>query len=104
MPLTDSSYWTDEFRRVLSCYDEALLRQVAAKLVKPRSQWPSPELIDRSLAILENTPVIDRRLKELEPIQRQLLALIGNSRQPLWNLGSLVELAIALGQPDGLSP
>lgn len=104
MPLTDPSHWTEEFRRVLSCYDESLLRQVAAKLVKPRSQWPAAELIDRCLAILENTPVIDRRLKELEPIQRQLLALIGHSRQSLWKLGSLVELAIALGQADGLSP
>ena len=28
----------------------------------------------------------------------------GRSRQPLWSLGHLVELSMALGQPDGLKP
>jgi hypothetical protein len=33
-----------------------------------------------------------------------VLACIGHSRQPLWQLGNLVELALALGQEDGLRP
>lgn len=85
-------------------YDEALLRQVAARLFKPRSQWPAAELIERSLAALENPTVIARRLKELAPAERQVLALIGHSRQPNWHLGNLVELAMALGNSDGLPP
>src|SRR5262249_15440986 len=38
------------------------------------------------------------------PAARQVLALISHSRQPCWNLGNLVELAIALGHGDGLQP
>src|SRR5262249_13014798 len=55
-------------------------------------------------AAAENPPVIDRRLKELTATSRRPLAAIGQSRQPRWLLGSLVELAIALGESDGLKP
>ena len=47
---------------------------------------------------------MDRRLRELEPAERKLLALIGHSRQPLWGLGNLIEMMIALGEEDGLRP
>jgi hypothetical protein len=33
-----------------------------------------------------------------------VLTCIGHSRQPLWQLGNLVELAVALGQEHGLAP
>src|SRR6476646_2341997 len=90
--------------RALRRYDEALLRPVAGRLLRPRNQWPLDDLIARCLATLSDVPTIDRRLKELEPAERQLLALIGHSRQPLWALGNLIELMMSLGQPDGLAP
>jgi hypothetical protein len=104
MPVVDPDYWSDLLRQTLACYDEALLRQVAARLVKPRNQWPVEDLIERGWATTTNPAVIDRRLQELTPAARQVLALIGHSRQPCWQLGNLVEMAIALGQTDGLPP
>src|SRR5262245_59814341 len=98
------SHGTDRVREILQHYDEGLLRQVAGRLVKTRSQWPAEELVERCLAATTNAAVLDRRLKDLEPAGRQLLAVIGHSRQPRWRLGSLVELSMALGQPDGLKP
>src|SRR5262249_58854824 len=80
------------------------LRQVAARLVKPRNQWPVEDLVERAAAISSNPAVIDRRLQDLTPAARQVLALISHSRQPCWNLGNLVELVIALGHGDGLQP
>ncbi|HEY7310972.1 MAG TPA: helicase-associated domain-containing protein [Gemmataceae bacterium] len=104
MPVVDPALWSELQRRTLTCYDAALLRQVAARLVKPRNQWPAEELIERGAAILSNPAVIDRRLQDRTPAARQVLALIGHSRQPCWHLGNLVELAIALGHSDGLQP
>ncbi|HTU17675.1 MAG TPA: helicase-associated domain-containing protein [Gemmataceae bacterium] len=104
MYVADPAYWSDIQRQTLACYDEALLRQVAARLVKPRNQWPVEDLIERSAAATSNPVVIDRRLQDLTPPARRVLALIGHSRQPYWNLGSLVELTIALGHSDGLQP
>ncbi len=88
----------------MRCYDEPLLRQVAGRLVKPRNQWPAEDLLARILEVVENPAVIDRRVQELEPASRQALALIGHSRQPLWALGNLVEMVMALGHADGLAP
>jgi hypothetical protein len=104
MPVVDPASWTELQRRTLTCYDEALLRQVAARLVKPRNQWPVEDLIERGAAVTDNPAVIDRRLQELTPPARRVLSLIGHSRQPYWNLGNLVELTIALGHGDGLQP
>src|SRR5262249_8389775 len=101
---TDLATWSDHLRRTLQCYDEALLRQVAGKLLRPRNHWPAAELIDRSLATLETPAVLDRRLADLDPAGRQVLALTGHSRQPRWPVGNLVEMLVALGQPDGLRP
>jgi hypothetical protein len=96
--------WSDRVRRTLEAYHESLLRTVAARLFRPRNQWPVDELLDRSLATIGNAPVIDRRLQELDVAERRVLALIAHSRQPCWGLGNLVELVIALGHSDGLPP
>jgi hypothetical protein len=100
MPLSDPAAWSDLMRRALGRYDEPLLRQVAAKLVRSRNQWPAEELIERAVATAANVAVIDRRLRDLEPPARQLLALLSHSRQPRWRLGNLVELVVALGQRE----
>src|SRR5215470_7890981 len=96
--------WSDVLRQTLARYDEPLLRKVAARLIKPRNQWPTVELVARCAATAEDVTVIDRRLRELDDAGRRLLALIGHSRQPLWAMGNLVELLIALGHEDGLAP
>jgi hypothetical protein len=100
MPFSDPPDWSDLLRQALGRYDEPLLRQVAARLVRTRNQWPVEELIERAAATVVNAAVIDRRLQELDPAARQLLALIARSRQPRWRLGNLVELAIALGRRE----
>ncbi len=88
----------------LARYDEALLRAVAARLFKPRSQWPFDELVTRAAETLTNLPVIDRRLKELPPSGRALLAAIGISRRCKWRVGQLLELLATLGHAEGLAP
>ncbi len=102
MPQLDPDYWSKRLRQTLELYDESLLRQVAAKFIKPRSQWPANVLIDRLEEATTNAALIDRRLKELPTSCRQLLKLIGLSRQPRWFLGNLIEMTIALGEEDGL--
>jgi hypothetical protein len=98
----DSSLWNSRLERTLRLYDEALLRQVAEKLLRPRGQWPVDELIERCQVAYENIAIIDRRLKELKPVERRLLALLGHSRQPLWRIVHLVEMGTVLGDEDGL--
>src|ERR1700730_13311652 len=96
--------WNYHTRHTLKRYDEALLRQVAHKLCKPRNQWPVDELLDRIVSALNNVAMVDRRLKELPAACRQILAVIGQSRQVRWPVGSLVEILVALGHQDGLAP
>ena len=96
--------WSDRARATFARYDDTLLRAVAGKLVRPRSQWPADELIDRALDILPNAPVIDRRLKELPPACRNLLAVIGKSRHSEWPVGQLLALLAVLGHTEGLAP
>jgi hypothetical protein len=104
MALPPPAFWSTRLRRTLAAYDEPLLRRVAARLLKPRNQWPVQELIARALETADNAAALDRRLQELEPVSRQVLALIGHSRQPVWALGNLVEMVLALGHADGLKP
>lgn len=98
-----SESWIEPVERALGAYDDATLRQVASKLTRPRNDWPADELRRRCIATLANAPVVDRRLKELPTGSRRLLRLIGQSRQPAWPVGSLVELALLLGESDGLA-
>src|SRR5689334_18420363 len=104
MAVPDPDFWSALLGRTLARYDEPLVRQVLARLVKPRNQWPVEELIERGMATAANPAVIDRRLQDLEPASRQALALIGHSRQPVWALGSLIEMLMVLGHADGLKP
>jgi hypothetical protein len=100
----DAGDWSVQMRQTLARYDDLLLRSVASRLARPRGHWPAEELIDRCLNAISNPAVLDRRLEALPPASRQILACIGHSRQLRWPLGSLVELAIALGSTDGLRP
>ncbi len=100
----DPSYWPSLLERTLRRYDEELLRSVVGRLLRPRNFWPRDELISRCIATTSDVTIIERRLKDFDPAERRLLALIGHSRQPLWRLGNLVEMMLALGQEDGLRP
>jgi hypothetical protein len=101
MLFADPAYWSDYLRRTLHQYAEPLLRRVAARLFKPRNQWPAEELAERSIMTLGNAAVVDRRLQDLEVPARRLLACIGHSRQPRWRLGNLLELLAVFGCAEG---
>ena len=66
MPTPELAFWSDLLRQTLASYDEPLLRQIAARLIRPRNQWPVEELIERCVAGAENPAVLDRRLADLE--------------------------------------
>src|SRR5688500_18551606 len=96
--------WSLRCRDALSRYDEALLRSVAARLIRPRVNQAVEELVEKSVATLTNPPVIDRRVRDLPDAARKLLTLIGLSRQPRWRVGHLLALSAALGHADGFAP
>src|SRR5262245_36867617 len=104
MPILSAEFWSEQLRAALSSYAEPLLRQVATRLARVRNQWPAAELIERCMATLSNAATVDRRLGELTPLCRQLLAVMGYTREPRLPVGDLVELALALGANDGLQP
>lgn len=95
---------TDRVRNTLARYAEPLLREVTARLVRPRTAVPADELADRCLGVLSNPPVVDRRIRELPDSSRKLLTLIGLSRRSDWTVGHLVTLLATLGHHDGVGP
>ncbi|MDY3555102.1 helicase-associated domain-containing protein [Gemmata sp. JC717] len=104
MPQTSVIDWSERCRDALLGYSEALLRAVGDKLVRPRSKLPVEELIEKSVAMVTNAPVIDRRIKEQPPAARKVLAFMGLSRQPRWKVGHLLTLLAALDHNDGFTP
>lgn len=95
--------WPEIVRLILGRYDEKLLREVVQRFLRPRNQWPVEELIDRCVEAFDNTVLINRRLKELDESRRTLLAALAQSKQCKWKLGQLIEIAMCMGQEDGLS-
>lgn len=103
-PNAELDAWSNQIHSALSQYAEPLARQVAAKLVRPRTNQPLEELLEKAVGTLGNPPVIDRRIKDLSAAARKLLALIGLSRQPRWKVGHLLSLLAALGHAEGFTP
>jgi hypothetical protein len=101
MQPADVAFWDDRVRETLDAYDDDDLRNVAAQQIKVR-QASREELIDKVIANLSNPVVVDRRLKDLDPIARRLLALMERSRQPLWRLASLLQMLVAIGSQQPL--
>jgi hypothetical protein len=85
-------------------YSESLLRAVAGPLIRPRNQWPADEVRERTLDALGDPVLVDRTLKTLSKPARQLLRLIGMSRQSRWRVRALVDLLNALGCDEGVGP
>jgi len=96
--------WSQHVRDTLTQFAEPLLRQVAAKLVRARTNQPLDEVLDKSIGTLLNPPVIDRRIRDLSPAGRKLLAVIGLSRQPRWKVGHLLATLAGLGHGEGFTP
>jgi hypothetical protein len=96
--------WSEKLEMALSAYDVQLVRQIAARLLKTRSQWPTDDLRQRIRDAAGNAPVIDRRLKDLPQACVRLLGAIGASGRPDWKVGRLVEMLAALGHAEGLAP
>ncbi|HEX4590414.1 MAG TPA: hypothetical protein VH120_10825, partial [Gemmataceae bacterium] len=106
MPLVDfhtGGAGLDRAADALSKYGEPLLREVAGRLFRPRNTWTAEEVRDRLLAALKNPVSIDRTLRGLSERARQLLRLVGVSRQPLWRIRGLLDLLQALGHDDGIA-
>ena len=103
-PIDTEADWTTRCREAMLRYSGALLKGVAARLVRPRSNQPTAELLDKSVEMLANPPVIDRRIRDLPASSRKLIALIGLSRQPRWRVGHLMTLLSALGHDEGFTP
>ena len=61
-------------------------------------------MLDKSAAALSNPPVIDRRIKDLPPAARKLLALVGLSRRSRWKVGHLITLLASVGHAEGFAP
>jgi hypothetical protein len=108
MPLVDFTAadppTTERVRAALGRYAEPLLRSVAARLIRPRNQWSAADLRERVVDALADPVLIDRTLKPLSAAARQLLRLIGVSRQPRWPVRALVDLLNALGHEEGVGP
>jgi hypothetical protein len=94
--------WPEAVRTASARYDEALLRQVAGKLFRPRNQWPAAELVKRLIDALANAAIIDRRIAELSEAGRTILALVSASRQSHWRAIALVELMATLDANAGI--
>ena len=104
LSIADSDAWSGRVHQTLSLYSEPLLRQVAGKLIRPRTNQPVEELLEKSVGTVSNPPVIDRRIKDLSVAGRKLLAVIGLSRQPRWKVGHLISILSALGHAEGFAP
>jgi hypothetical protein len=104
MSIPADADWSDRARTALAGYSEPLLRSVAARLVKPRANQPVEDVLDKLVAAQTNAPVIDRRVRELPPECRKLLALIGLSRQQRWKVAHLITLLAALDHAEGFAP
>ncbi len=104
LSIADSDAWSGRVHQTLSLYSEPLLRQVAGKLIRPRTNQPVEELLEKSVGTASNPPVIDRRIKDLSVAGRKLLAVIGLSRQPRWKVGHLISILSALGHAEGFAP
>ena len=105
MPLVDfhtGGAGLDRTAEALAKYAEPLLRSVAGRLFRPRNTWTADEVRDRLLAALKDPVLIDRTLRTLRPPARQLMRLIGVSRQPLWRIRGLLDLLQALGHEEGI--
>jgi Helicase conserved C-terminal domain len=103
-PIDSDADWTARCRDAMSSYSAPLFKEVASRLIRPRANQPNEELLDKSVGMLVNPPVIDRRIRDLPVASQRLIALIGLSRQPRWRVGHILMLLSSLGHDEGFGP
>ncbi len=101
---SESDDWMERARTALDGYSETLRRNVAGSILKPRNPIPIEELTERILTTLANPPVVDRRIADHSAPGRAALAILGQSRQPVWKVGHLLTMLAALGSTEGFAP
>ncbi|HMP15714.1 MAG TPA: hypothetical protein PKD72_01720, partial [Gemmatales bacterium] len=94
------SWSEDDVARAWDGYAEPLLRQISAKVMKPRQKLPLAELKQKLLHWHDNPPLVDRRLRELSLPARTLLAIPYLGKRTLWRLGTLLEVVSSFSQQD----
>jgi hypothetical protein len=77
-------------------YTDGLLRVIAAKTIRSRQKQTTAELRKRLSHWIDNTPQVDRRLKEISPTGHTLLAVIRLGKRNHWHVATLLELASSL--------
>ena len=100
-PLSVSSYYAPAWDQsavelAWEGYAEGLLRIIAGNALKARQKLPVAELREKLLTWHSNPPQIDRRLKELTPSARTLLALMHIGKRAQWRIGTMLELVSCL--------
>jgi len=87
----------------LARYAEPLLRSVAGRWLRLRTQWTAEELRERLQEALANPVAVDRTLKSLSPAARRLLRLMAIGRQTEWRLRALADLLAVVDPGEGIA-
>ncbi|CAN5620380.1 hypothetical protein BH11PLA2_BH11PLA2_19480 [soil metagenome] len=101
--LSTTDIEVERLTAALDHYQDDLLRRVAGKLFRPRINQPREEILEKLIATYGNPPVLDRCLLGLPPEARQLLALIGRTRQPHWRVSDLLALLSSFPVADAFN-
>jgi hypothetical protein len=87
----------------LARYAEPLLRSVAGRWLRLRTQWTAEEIRERLQETLANPVAVDRTLKTVTPAARRLLRLIAIGRQTEWRLRALGDFLAVLDPGGGIA-
>jgi hypothetical protein len=87
----------------LARYAEPLLRSVAGRWMRLRTQWATDEVRERLQEALANPVAVDRTLKTVSPTARRLLRLIAIGRQTEWRLRALADLLAIVDPGKGIA-
>lgn len=86
----------------LARYAEPLLRSVAGRWLRLRTQWTADEVRERLQEAFVNPVAVDRTLKTISPIARRLLRLLAIGRQTEWRLRALADFLAVLDPGAGI--
>ena len=102
-PAIENDIWSERLKRTLKRYTDALLRNVADRLLRSRGKRTPSEMIEQCVAAPNNPVLLDRRLKELSEAARGLLAYLARFSRTEVRLGTLLELLSSLQSENGLA-
>jgi len=83
-------------------YAEPLLRSVARRWLRLRTEWTGEEVRERLQEALANPVTVDRTLKTVSPVARRLLRLLAIGRQTEWPLRALADFLAVLDPGAGV--